>query len=68
MASLEPCSMVPVYDDYESDPWEGHEGENEELNVQLISCPSLVNEKISLGISQPASILYLLVHSKNTKK
>jgi hypothetical protein len=26
-------SMVPVYDDYESDPWESHEGEMEELNV-----------------------------------
>jgi hypothetical protein len=68
MASLEPRSMVPVYDDYESDPWEGHEGEKEELNVQLISCPTLVNEKISPGISQPASILYPPVHSENTKQ
>jgi hypothetical protein len=58
--------MVPVYDDYEYDPWEGHEGEKEELNVQLISYPTLVNEKISPGISQPASILYLPVHSENT--
>jgi hypothetical protein len=68
MASLEPCSMVPVYDNYESDPWESHEGEKEELNVQLISCPTLVNEKISPGISQPASILYPPVHSENIKQ
>jgi hypothetical protein len=68
MASLEHCTMVPVYDNYESDPWERHEGEKEDLNVQLISCPTLVNEKISPGISQPASILYLPVYSENTKQ
>ena len=68
MASLEPHSMVHVYDDYEYDPCEGHEGENEELNVHLISFSTLVNEKISPGISQPASILYLPVHSENTNQ
>jgi hypothetical protein len=54
MDSLEPCTMVPVYDNYESHPWEGHEGEKEEINVWLISCPKPVNEKISPGINQPA--------------
>jgi hypothetical protein len=68
MDSLEPHRMVPVYDDYEYDPWEVHEGEKEELNVQLVSYLALVNEKISPKISQPASILYPLVHSKNTKQ
>jgi hypothetical protein len=33
--------MVPVYYDFESDPWESHEGEKEELNVQFISCSEL---------------------------
>jgi hypothetical protein len=68
MASLEPCSMVHVYDNYKSNPWEGHEGEKEEINVQLISCPTLVNEQISHGISQPASILYPHVHVDNIKQ
>jgi hypothetical protein len=44
MASLEPCSMVPVYDNYGFDPWESHEGEKEELNVHLISSPAIINE------------------------
>jgi hypothetical protein len=61
-------SMVLVYDDYESDPWESHEGEMEELNVQFISCPEPVNEKISPGISQPASVLHPPVHSENIKR
>jgi hypothetical protein len=39
MAPLEPCSMVPVYDDYDYDPLESHEEEMEELNEQLVSCP-----------------------------
>jgi hypothetical protein len=68
MDPLEPCSMVPVYDNYEPDIWVGHEGEKEDLNVQLVSCPTLVNEKISPGISQPASILYPPKHSKNIKQ
>jgi hypothetical protein len=33
IASLEPRSMVPVYDNYEYDPWESLGGEKEELNV-----------------------------------
>jgi hypothetical protein len=33
IASLEPRSMVHVYDNYESDHWQSHGGEKEELNV-----------------------------------
>jgi hypothetical protein len=33
MYSMESRSVVPVYDIYESNPWEIHEGEKEELNV-----------------------------------
>jgi hypothetical protein len=29
----------PVYDDYESDPWENHEEEKERQEEQFISCP-----------------------------
>jgi hypothetical protein len=53
-------SLVPIYDDYESDPWESHEEEMEELNVQSTSCPEPVNEQIptlhfvDLGRSKPA--------------
>jgi hypothetical protein len=53
-------SLVPIDDDYESDPWESHEGEMEELNVQFTSCPELVNEHIptlhfvDLGSNKPA--------------
>jgi hypothetical protein len=53
-------SKVYVYDDCESDPWESHVGEMEELNVQLVSSPELVKEPIptlhfvDLGSSQPA--------------
>jgi hypothetical protein len=61
-------SMVHVYDDYESDPCESHEGEKEELNGQFISCPELVNEQISPGSSQPALVLYPLVHSENIER
>jgi hypothetical protein len=68
MAYLEPRSMVLVYDNYESDPWESHEVEKEELNVQLISCPTLINEHTSLGISKPASILYPPVHIESIKQ
>jgi hypothetical protein len=60
--------MVPVYDNYESDPWESHGGEKEELNVQLISSPTLINEYISPGISKLASILYPPVHGENIKQ
>jgi hypothetical protein len=54
MASLEPHSTVPVYANYELDHWEGHEGEKEELNVQLITCPTLINEKILLEYNECA--------------
>jgi hypothetical protein len=53
-------SLVPIDDDYELDPWESHEGEMEELNVQFTSCPELVNEHIptlhfvDLGSNKPA--------------
>jgi hypothetical protein len=60
-------SMVLVYDGYESDPWESHEGEKEELNGQFISCPEPVNEKISPGISRPASIPHPVVRSENVE-
>jgi hypothetical protein len=46
--------MVHVYDDYDPDPWESHEGKKEELNVQFISCSEPAKEKISPGISHPA--------------
>jgi hypothetical protein len=36
MASLEPLSIVPVYDDCGSDSWEGNGGEKKELQKQLI--------------------------------
>jgi hypothetical protein len=68
IASLEPRSMVPVYDSYEFDPWEIHGGEKEEINVQLISCPTLINEQISHGISkqhQSFIHLYMLRTSNN---
>jgi hypothetical protein len=67
MASLEPHSMVHVYDNYEFDPWEGHEGEKEEINVQVISCPTPLNDQISPGIRKPASIIYPPVHTENIK-
>jgi hypothetical protein len=57
MASLEPRSMVLVYDNYESDTCEGHGREKEDLNVHIISSPTLINEQMSPGISKPASIL-----------
>jgi hypothetical protein len=51
--------MGPIYDDYESDPWERKEEELEEpeeqQNGQFISCPELVSEQPSLGSSHLAS-------------
>jgi hypothetical protein len=44
--------MVPVYDDYDSDPWESHEEEEEEPNVQFISFPEPAYEQPSPGSSQ----------------
>jgi hypothetical protein len=60
--------MVPVYDNYEFVPWEGHGGEKEKLNVQLISWTTLINEQISPGISKPASIHYPPIHAENIKQ
>jgi hypothetical protein len=46
----------PVYDDYESDPWESQEEEPEEQQEeQFISCSEPVREQPSPEISQPAS-------------
>jgi hypothetical protein len=36
--------MVHVYDNYELDHWEGHEGEKEEINVHPISSATIINE------------------------
>jgi hypothetical protein len=49
--------MVPVYDDYDSNPRESHEEKEGEPNVQFISCLELSNEKPSPGINQPASTI-----------
>jgi hypothetical protein len=46
---------VPVYDDYESDPWESYEEEKEQQKGQFISCPEPVSEQPSSEVSQPAS-------------
>jgi hypothetical protein len=43
-------------------------GEMEEINVQLISCIEPVNEKISPGINQPASLLYPPIHSMDIEQ
>jgi hypothetical protein len=61
-------SMVLIYDDYELDPWESHEGEKEELNGQFNSCPEPLNKQVSPGIIQLASVLHPPVHSKNIKR
>jgi hypothetical protein len=37
----------------------------EELSGQIISCPEPVIEQVSLGISQPASVLHPPMHSEN---
>jgi hypothetical protein len=42
--------------------------EKEDLNVQFISCPEPVNEKISPGIDHPASILHPPIHSESIKQ
>jgi hypothetical protein len=49
--------MGPVYDDYESDPWESQEEEEpeEQQKEQFISCSEPVNEQPSPEISQPVS-------------
>jgi hypothetical protein len=49
-------SHGPVYDDYESDPWESQEEEPEEQQKgQFISCPEPVSEQPSSEDSQPVS-------------
>jgi hypothetical protein len=45
----------------------GEYGFMEEINVHRVSCPELVNEKMSPSISQPASVLHPPVHSENIK-
>jgi len=45
MIYLEPLSIIPVYDDYESDPWECYGGVEGQLHMQLISYPSPKNEQ-----------------------
>jgi TFIIF-interacting CTD phosphatase-like protein len=45
MASLDPCSMVPVYDNYQPNHCKGHEGEKEGINMHLISSPTIINEQ-----------------------
>jgi hypothetical protein len=60
--------VVLVYDDYDSDPWESHEEEEGELNVQFISCPEPVNKQISPGIGQPALVLHPPIHFENIKQ
>jgi hypothetical protein len=35
--------MAPIYDDYESDPWESH-GEEEEPKMQFTECAEIVSE------------------------
>jgi hypothetical protein len=47
--------MVPIYDDYESDPWESHGEEEEEPKMQFTDCSEPVSEQPSSEISQPAS-------------
>jgi hypothetical protein len=47
--------MIPAYDDYESDPWESHGEEEEELKMQFIACSEPVSEQPLSKISQPAS-------------
>jgi hypothetical protein len=39
-----------------------------ELNVQLISCPDPIYEKISPRIGQPTSVLYPPIHFMNVKR
>jgi hypothetical protein len=46
----------PVYDDYESDPWESHEDEpKEKQKGKFISCPEHITNNPSLETSHPAS-------------
>jgi hypothetical protein len=61
--------MGPVYDYYESDPWENLEEEpKEQQKGQFISCPEPVSEQPSLGSSQPASASHPLVLSRDIQQ
>jgi hypothetical protein len=46
---------VPVYDDYESDPWESYEEEKEQQKGKFISCLEPASEQPSSEVSQPTS-------------
>jgi hypothetical protein len=53
--------MVPIYDDYESDPWESQEEEEPEeqqQNGQFISCLESASEQPPPEISQPVSTVH----------
>jgi hypothetical protein len=50
--------MVPVYDDYDYDPWESHEEEEGEPNVLFISYLEPANEQPSPGINQTTSSIH----------
>jgi hypothetical protein len=52
----------PVYDDYESNPWESQE---EELEEQFISCSELVREQPSPKNNQPTSSSNPLVPTRD---
>jgi hypothetical protein len=59
----------PVYDDYESDPWESHEEEPEEQQKGwFISCPEPVSEQPSSEISQPASTSHSPALTRNIQQ
>jgi hypothetical protein len=59
--------MGPIYDDYDSDPWESHEEEKEQQKGQFISCPEPISEKPSPGISQPALASHPPVLTRDTQ-
>jgi hypothetical protein len=50
--------MVPIYDDYESDPWESHGEEEEEPKMQFTECAEPVSEQPPPEISQPMSVVH----------
>jgi hypothetical protein len=58
MRKREIFPKVPVYDDYESDPWESYGEEEEHQKGQFVSCPDPVHEQPSPGTSQPASTVH----------
>jgi hypothetical protein len=54
MTSLEPLSIVPVYDVYEYDSWEYNGGEKKELQKQLI-LPLSPNDDQQIALVKLAS-------------